>query len=431
MTLSIIGHGYVGLVSAAVFADLGNSVWCVGRNPEKIENLKKGQMPFYEPGLEEVVKRNVESGRLKFTVNYQEAISSSEIVFICVGTPPKETGEADLSQVEKAAQEVAKNLEGYTVIVTKSTVPIGTNRKVKKITEQYKSEKAEFDIASCPEFLREGSALSDTLNPDRIVIGTDTDRAKNVLLELHKPIDGKTVATTIESAEMIKYAANSLLSVKISFANAIAFLCEKTGADVEAVMEGIGNDKRIGRKFLSAGVGYGGSCFPKDVKALIAISDSYGYNFKLLKEVEAINKEAGERFVKKAKDLLGGEVKGKVVAVLGLAFKPNTDDMREAPSIRIIQTLQKLGAKVKAYDPVAINNAKNILKDVVYGKDAYDTAKGADILLLVTEWNEFRQLNLLKIKKIMKKAIILDGRNIYDPHKISKLGFIYKGTGRN
>lgn len=431
MTISIVGHGYVGLVSAAIFADLGNTVWCVGRTPEKIENLKKGIMLFYEPGLEEVVKRNVLADRLKFTVNYEEAISQSEIIFICVGTPPKDNGEADLSQVESAAKEIGKNLKDYVVVVTKSTVPIGTNYKVQKIINQYKKKDVDFDIASCPEFLREGSALSDTLNPDRIVIGVQTEKAKNLLLELHKPIGGKTIITNIETAEMIKYAANSLLSVKISFANAISFLCEETGADVEEVMEGIGTDKRIGRRFLYPGVGYGGSCFPKDIKALISISDALGYDFKLLKTTEEINKEAILRFVDKAKKLLKGQVSGKTIAVLGLAFKPNTDDMREAPAIKIIMALQKMGAKIKAFDPIAISNASKILKDVEYAKDAYDTVNEADILLIVTEWNEFRQLNLSKIKKLMKNPIILDGRNIYDPEKVKKLGFIYQGIGRH
>lgn len=431
MIISIVGHGYVGLVSAAVFADLGNTVWCLGRNPEKIEKIKRGIMPIYEPGLEEVVKRNVESKRLKFTVDYSQAIPSSDIVFICVGTPPKEGGEADLSQVEAAAKKIAQNLDGYTVVVTKSTVPIGTNKKVKKIVQTYKKAKANFDIASCPEFLREGSALSDTLNPDRIVIGVDSEKAKAALLEAHKAIDGKTVITTVETAEMIKYAANSLLSTKISFANAVSFLCEKTGADVEEVMDGIGYDRRIGRAFLNAGVGYGGSCFPKDVKALIAISDSLGYDFKLLKEVEAVNKEASERFVKRALDLVGGKMKGKKVAVLGLSFKPNTDDMREAPSIKIINALLDKGAKVKAFDPVAIENAQKIFRNITFGKDAYDTVKGADILLVITEWNEFQELDLAKIKKLMKNPVLLDGRNIYDPQKVRKLGFIYKGIGRS
>lgn len=430
MTISIIGHGYVGLVSATVFADLGNTTWCVGRHKEKIEKLKKGIMPFYEPGLEEVVKRNVKAGRLKFTTDYHKAIPVSDIVFISVGTPPKDDGNADLSQVFAASLEIAKNLDGYTVVVTKSTVPVGTNKKIVEVIKREKSPKANFDIASCPEFLREGSALSDTLNPDRIVIGTDSEKAKNLLVELHKPIDGEFVITNIETAEMIKYSANSMLSVKISFANAVSFLCEKVGADVEKVMDGIGLDKRIGRAFLYPGVGYGGSCFPKDVKALIATARNYGYDFKLLKAVDQINDEAAKRFVEKVISVCNGSVERKTIGVLGLSFKPNTDDMREAPSIKIITALKAKGAKIKAYDPVATENAQTILPNITYCKNAYETATDVDALLIITEWNEFKELNLGKIKRLMKIPVIIDGRNIYDPAKLQKLGFTYKGVGR-
>lgn len=430
MKISIIGHGYVGLVSAAVFADLGNTVWCIGRTAEKIANLKKGIMPFYEPGLEEMVNRNFTAGKLNFTLDYQEAISSSELIFICVGTPPQKNGEADLSQVETAAKNIASCLPKYSVVVTKSTVPIGTNKLVQEIINRHKNDNVRFDIASCPEFLREGSALKDTLNPDRIVIGASAPQAVKLLLELHRPINSKTIITSIETAEMIKYAANSLLSVKISFANAISFLCEKTGADVEEVMEGIGSDKRIGRRFLYPGVGYGGSCFPKDVKALISISDKLGYDFQLLKSTEDINQEAVNRFVQKALKLLDNKVEGKKVGVLGLAFKPNTDDMREAPSIKIIKILQELGAEIKAYDPVSMDNATKLMPDIKYASDAYGVAREADILLIITEWNEFKELDLPKIKKLMKKPIILDGRNIYNPVETKKLGFIYQGIGR-
>lgn len=430
MIISIVGHGYVGLVSAAVFSDLGNTVWCLGRNPDKIEKLKQGKMPFYEPGLEEVVTRNVKAGRLKFTTSYEEAIPVSDVVFTCVGTPPKENGEADLSMVEAAASSIAKNLDGYTVVVTKSTVPIGTNKRVREILLSQKPEKALFDIASCPEFLREGSALGDTLHPDRIVIGAENKKAADILVELHKPIDGNTIVTSVETAEMIKYAANSLLSVKISFANAISFLCDRTGADVEEVMEGIGSDRRIGMPFLNAGVGYGGSCFPKDVKALIAIAGEMGYDFKLLKSTEEINKEAAARFVEKTVKALGGSLKDKKLAVLGLAFKPDTDDMREAPSIKIINKLLEKGAKITAYDPIAMENAKTLIKNISFAKNAYDAAEDAEALLIITEWNEFRQLNLAKIKKLMKNPVLLDGRNIYDPENARKLGFTYVGVGR-
>lgn len=431
MTISTIGHGYVGLVSAAVFSDLGNTVWCVGRDPKKIETLNRGIPTFFEPGLEELVKRNVKAGRLKFTLDYRQAVSSSEVVFICVGTPPKENGEADLSSVFAAAEEIGKNLDGYTVVVCKSTVPIGTNRAVAKILERQKPKKATFDIASCPEFLREGTAISDTVKPDRIVIGADSIKAQRLLIELHKPIDGRVVLTTIEAAEMIKYASNSLLATKISFANAIAFLCDRAGADVEQVLEGVGLDKRIGKEFLAPGVGYGGSCFPKDVKALIATSRNLNYDFRLLEAVDEINEQAARFFVDKVEEVCGGSVKNKRIGVWGLAFKPSTDDMREAPSIKIIEGLQKKGAKVKAYDPQAVANAKKVIQNITYAANPYEAAKAAEVLLVVTEWNEFRQIDLGKVKELMRKPVVVDGRNIYSPQKVKELGFTYRGVGRS
>lgn len=430
MTITFVGHGYVGLVTAAVFADLGNTVWVIGHTPEKIENLKKGVIPIYEPGLDEIVVRNVKAGRLLFTLDYDKAIPDSKIVFIAVGTPPKPTGEADLSVVFEVAKKVGKHLDGYTVVVTKSTVPIGTNKKVKEILEQEKSEKATVDVASVPEFLREGQAISDTQHPDRVVIGTQTQQAQDLLVELHKPIDGEVVLTNIETAEMIKYAANAFLATKISFANAIAMLSEKTGSDAVKVLQGIGLDKRIGQHFLHPGVGYGGSCFPKDVKALIAIGKEHAYNFELLKQVEQINKEAMLRVIDKAKGMVGGSLKDKTVAVLGLAFKPDTDDMRDAPSIVVIKELLAKEAHVRAYDPVAMENAKHILKGITYCSDAYDAAKDADIVILMTEWNEFKQLDLRKLRSVMKAKVLLDGRNIYDPHIAKDLGYSYEGIGR-
>ena len=429
MVITFIGHGYVGLVTASIFADLGNTVWVVGRSKEKIDNLNLGLAPFYEPGLEEMVKRNVTAGRLKFTLSYAQAIKDSKVVFICVGTPSKENGEADLSQVYKAAKEIGKNIKNYIVVVTKSTVPVGTNRQVEKIVKQVIPKGISFDIASCPEFLREGTALADTLNPDRIVIGAESRTAKDILLDLHKSIDGNRIVTTIETAEMIKYASNSLLATKISFANAMAFICDQVGADVEAVLKGVGLDKRLGRSFLYPGVGYGGSCFPKDVKALIAIAKDKKYDFKMLKAVHEVNDEAHTRFVEKIVKTLSG-VKGKTLGVLGLAFKPNTDDMREAPSIKIINMLQKLGARIKAFDPVAIDNASKLLDNIVFTSSAKEAAEGSDALLIITEWNEFKQLDLREIKKVMKKAYLFDGRNIYQPEKVKNIGFIYKGVGR-
>lgn len=429
MRIAIIGHGYVGLITAAIFADLGNTVWVVGRTPSKIEKLKNGVTPFFEPGLDELVRRNITPGRLKFTLEYKDAVSSSQIIFICVGTPSAATGEADLTSVYQAAREIGSTLKQYAVIVTKSTVPVGTNREVARIIRKSVGAKIPFDIASCPEFLREGSAISDSTNPDRIVIGVESSRAKELLLDLHKPIDGERVITGIETAEMIKYASNSLLSTKISFANAMSFICDAVGADVEEVLTGVGMDKRLGRSFLYPGVGYGGSCFPKDVKALVAISQKHGYDFQLLKSVHQINLEARERFVDKIIKKLKG-VKGKTIGVLGLSFKPNTDDMREAPSIDIIGKLQKYGAKIQSYDPVAMENAKPLVKDVKFCKDVLETATAVDALVVLTEWNEFKQVDLTKLKKVMKKTYLFDGRNMYDPQKVKRLGFIYVGVGR-
>lgn len=430
MTITFVGHGYVGLVTASIFAELGNTVWVIGHTKEKIENLKKGIIPIYEPGLEEIVRKNLKAKRLLFTLDYDRAIPSSDVVFIAVGTPPKRNGEADLSTVFEVAEKIGKNLDGYTVVVTKSTVPVGTNRKIKEVIEKVKPQKAKFDIASVPEFLREGQAISDTLHPDRIVIGTDSKQAQELLKELHKSIDGTFVLTNIETAEMIKYAANAFLATKISFANAIAKLSELSGADGLKALEAVGLDKRVGSEFLSPGAGYGGSCFPKDVKALISIAKQFGYDFKLLKDVENINQEAMREIVHKTKKLLNGDLKNKTVGILGLSFKPNTDDMRDASAIIIINTLQKSGAAIKAYDPVAIENAKKILKKVYFCSNPYEVAEETDILIIMTEWNEFRQLDLSKIKRIMKKPIILDGRNIYDPQKVKRAGFVYQGVGR-
>lgn len=429
MTITVIGHGYVGLVSAAVFADLGNDVWVVGRTPEKIEKLKKGITPFFEPGLAELVQHNLSAGRLHFTLRYDEAVCNSKIIFICVGTPSKTNGEADLSSVFEAAAEIAKNLRSYSVVVTKSTVPVGTNRKVAQIIKKNISKKIHFDIASCPEFLREGSALSDTLAPDRIVIGADSEKAKELLLDLHKAIDGERIVTSIETAEMIKYVSNALLATKISFANAMSFICEQVSADVELVLTGVGLDKRLGRMFLYPGVGFGGSCFPKDVKALIAVAKHHNYDFTLLKAVHQVNQEAKDKFVEKVVKTLGN-VNGKTLAVWGLSFKPNTDDMREAPSIDILEKLEQKGARIKAFDPVAMENAARVLPNVTYCRSPKEAALGADALLLLTEWNEFKQLDLLEIKKVMKRPYLFDGRNIYDPAKVKKMGFIYKGIGR-
>lgn len=431
MTIAFIGHGYVGLVTAAVFADLGNTVWVVGRTKEKIEQLKKGNPLFYEPGLAELVKRNVDAGRLLFTLDYKEAVTPSEIIFIAVGTPSKTNGEADLTSVFAAAEGIGRNLVGYKVVVTKSTVPPGTGKKVADILTRNKPAGASFAIASVPEFLREGTAIADTMHPDRVVVGTTSDRAQALLLELHKAIGAKTVLCNVETAELIKYASNSILATKISFANAIAFLSEKVGADAERVLEGVGLDRRIGRNFMAPGVGYGGSCFPKDVKALIAIASEYGYNFSLLKAVDEVNRQAGEEFVGKIVKHYAKGLKGKTIAILGLSFKPNTDDMREAPSLAIMKALSEKGVKITAYDPVAMEHAKDLVpKGVTFAKDAYAAARGADGVAIVTEWNEFLQLDLVRLAKGMKELVMFDGRNIYDPTRVKSLGFMYYGVGR-
>lgn len=440
MTITFIGHGYVGLVSAAVFADLGNTVHVIGHTPKKIENLKKGIIPIYEPGLAELVKRNVEAGRLLFTLDYNPAISESEVVFIAVGTPGKENGEADLSVIFNVAEKIGKHLKKYSVIITKSTVPVGTNQTVKDIIEKTKSPKIEFDIASIPEFLREGQAISDTLNPDRIVIGIRSKKAEKILTQLHKPLiskdekDGsKLILCNIETAEMIKYASNAFLATKISFANAIAQLAEKANADGLEVLHAMGLDKRIGTHFLNAGAGYGGSCFPKDVNALIVIAQNMGYDFTLLKEVKNINQNAMLKIVSKTQKLLGDNIKNKTIAILGLAFKPDTDDMRDAPSLTIIPKILEMGAKVQVFDPIATKNAMKLFskqKNISYADDSYDAVKNADLLIVLTEWNEFRQLDLEKIKKLMKQPNIIDGRNIYDPKLAKNLDFKYLGVGR-
>lgn len=429
MTITFIGHGYVGLVTATVFADFGNTVYVIGHTPEKIENLKKGIIPIFEPGLAEMVKKNVDAGRLLFTLDYDPAVKDSEIVFIAVGTPPQKTGDAELSTVFEVAKEIGKNLKKYTVVATKSTVPVGTNKRIEKIISEEKPKDVEFDIASAPEFLREGTAIEDTLHPDRIVVGTNSAKAREILVDLHKPIEAPFVHTNLETAELIKYAANSFLATKISFANAIAKLAESVNADGLRVLDGIGLDKRIGRHFLYPGAGYGGSCFPKDVKALISIASDHDYDFSLLDQVEEINKQAKRDVVRKARKVLG-DMTGKRVAVLGLAFKPNTDDMRDAPSIDIIELLKQERAQITAFDPQAVENSKRIFEGIEFGDDIYSTVKDAELLIILTDWNEFKEVDLTQIKSLMREPNVIDGRNIYDPQEMKKLGFSYIGVGR-
>ncbi len=429
MTITFVGHGYVGLVTACVFADFGNQVWVIGRTPEKIKKLQNAEPIIYEPGLKEMLQKNLKANRLHFTLEYGSAISKSDIVFIAVGTPPKENGEADLSMVLSVAKKIGENLKpGLTVVSCKSTVPIGTNQKIKQVIDKVKPKNCQVEIASCPEFLREGSALSDTLNPDRVVIGSDSKEAINKLLELHQPLSGQKVITDLASAELIKYTANAMLANKISFANLIAFYCEKVGADVEAVLDAVGLDKRIGRIFMNPGVGYGGSCFPKDVKALIKIGEKLGVDSNFLKAVEKINKQAKQSFVDKIKKYSPG----KHLAIWGLSFKANTDDVREAPSLYIINKLVTLGFKVTAFDPVARQNAQAILgAKIAYADKPYEALKNADALVIVTEWNEFKHADLGQIKKLLSHPVIFDGRNIYDPVSLKKHGFRYYSVGRN
>ncbi|MFQ5912633.1 MAG: UDP-glucose dehydrogenase family protein [Nitrospinota bacterium] len=428
MEIGVIGVGYVGLVTGAVFSDLGNDVICADIDEEKIEKLTRGEVPIYETGLEEMVHRNVEGGRLSFTTDLDHLVRGSEVIFICVGTPPKDNGETDLSFVESAAKAVARSIDGYKVIVNKSTVPVGTGAFVADIIERHKRKDVKFDVVSNPEFLREGSAIQDTLAPDRIVIGAPNKRVAMKLLELYSPLQRPMLITDVPSAEIIKYAGNAFLAMKISFINAVANVCELSGANVDDVAKGVGYDKRIGMDFLHSGLGFGGSCFPKDLESFIQKSGALGYDFKLLKEVLEINRERAPHLLNIIRRNMG-DLRGKVMGVLGLAFKANTDDMRDARSIDVIQALLKEGAKVRAYDPVAMENAKRTLNGVDFCPSAYAAAKGADALVIVTEWREFRQLNLGRLKQLMANPVIFDGRNIYDAERTKKIGFEYHGMG--
>ncbi len=429
MKISIIGVGYVGLATATVFAELGNDVMGADIDKTKIEKLNQGIMPIFEPGLKELIERNTKEKRLKFTHNNKEAIEHGEIIFICVGTPPKANGETDLKYIEKVALEIANTISSYKIIVHKSTVPVETGERVREIIKKNIVNSVNFDVVSNPEFLREGSAIKDTMEPDRIVIGTNSEKAKDIMKNLYEPLNAQILFTDIKSAELIKHASNAFLATKISFINAISKICELSVADVEKVAEGMGYDKRIGRDFLNAGIGYGGFCFPKDVQAFIKIAEKYGYDFKLLKATEDINESQKKHFVEKIKNSLK-EIKDKKIGILGLAFKPNTDDMRFAPSIYIIKELQKEEAKIKAYDPEATEKSKQIFNNIEYCKDPYEVAKDSDALLILTEWNEFKELDLEKIKSLMKNSLIIDGRNIYNPEEMKKLGFRYISIGR-
>jgi UDPglucose 6-dehydrogenase len=434
MNVTMIGSGYVGLVSGACFAEFGAHVTCLDVDKKKIADLNTGKIPIYEPGLENLVRENIRKGQLQFTDSYGDFIGQSDLVFIAVGTPSRHgDGHADLTYVYKAARELAKHLRGYTVVVDKSTVPIGTAKHVKRIIAE-ENPAADFDVASNPEFLREGAAISDFMRPDRVVIGVETERAAALLRELYRPlnlIETPIVTTGLESAELIKYAANAFLATKISFINEISMLCEAVGADVHAVAKGMGLDGRIGRKFLHVGPGYGGSCFPKDTKALVRIAQENGAPIRIVESVIEVNEAQKARMINKIRNALGGTVAGKTLAVLGLTFKPETDDMRDAPALTILPKLLDNGALIRAHDPKGMNEARTVLPETVqYFDDIYATLEQADAVIILTEWNAYRGLDLARIKKNMRRSVFLDLRNIYEPARMRELGFEYHCIGR-
>jgi UDPglucose 6-dehydrogenase len=437
MKISVVGTGYVGLVSGTCFAETGVTVTCVDVNQEKISQLNKGIIPIYEPGLEDMVKRNVEKERLFFSTNLKESMVGAEVVFIAVGTPPDEDGSADLKHVLAVASEIGKHITSYMVIVNKSTVPVGTGLKVKAAIQQELDKRGAnipFDVASNPEFLKEGNAIEDFLKPDRIVVGVETEEAQKIMSKLYKPfvLNGHPIIfMDLFSSELTKYAANAMLATKISFMNDIANLCEIVGADVNLVRKGIGSDSRIGNKFIYPGAGYGGSCFPKDVKALIKTAQDNNHSLEILKSVENVNEKQKLVVYNKVRSFFNGNLKGKKIAIWGLSFKPNTDDMREAPSVVIIESLLKDGATVSAYDPVAMNEAKHILGDKIeYATSQYEATRNADALILITEWTEFRILNYAELEKTMNQKVIFDGRNIYEPEELKEQGYVYFSIGR-
>jgi len=428
--IAVAGTGYVGLSTGTCFADMGNKVTCIDINEEKINMLRQGKVPIFEPGLSEMIVRNVKAGRLLFTTNYAEALADAEYIFICVGTPSGVDGEADLQYVRMAAQSVAQNMKHPLIVVNKSTVPVGTGDWVADIITRSQPETMAFDVVSCPEFTREGSALYDFMNPDRVVLGSRNHEAAEKVAQLHLPLRARIVITDLRTAEMIKYASNAFLATKISFINEIAAICEKLGADVQEVAVGMGYDKRIGSAFLNAGLGYGGSCFPKDVKALEHMALVHGSHPSLLRAVIDINRDARRWSLHTLRELLGGRLGDRRIGILGLAFKPNTDDLRESPAMDICRMLQNEGVLVSGYDPVAMAGASRMNSDLRLAEDPYDLAEGADALLLCTEWNEFKQLDLLRIKNSMKQPVLVDGRNMYEPEKMHELGFQYRAVGR-
>ena len=447
MRIAIIGTGYVGLVTGTCLADFGLQVTCVDKDEEKIALLNSGKIPIYEPNLENLITKNISAGRLTFTTSLQQAVEQSQVIFIAVGTPSNDDGSADLAQVEEVAREIGKYINEYKVIVNKCTVPIGTARKIKQIIqschceeppfpchcEERSDEAISFDIIANPEFLREGSAIYDFTHPDKIVIGYESEKAKKIMQEIYRPLyllDAPFVFTTLETAEMIKYACNAFLATKITFINEIANLCDKVGANVHQVAKAMGMDGRINPKFLHPGPGFGGSCFPKDSRALKAMADNQNYDFKLIKAVIEANTRQRQIVVEKIEQCIGN-LQDKTIAILGLAFKQNTDDIRESSAIDIIRMLLSKNCRIRCFDPMAMENTRKILPDLIYCQDEYETAQGSDALVILTEWNQFRNLDLLKIKKLMQKPIMLDLRNLYDPEKVKALGFQYSGIGRS
>jgi len=427
--ISVVGVGYVGLVTAACFSDLGNTVTALDVDEARITNLKQGRLPIYEPGLEELVARNVTAGRLHFTTSYLEALKGCEFIFICVGTPSGGDGEADLKYVEAAARSIAAHMQAPLIVINKSTVPVGTGDFVSETIKAAQAKSIDFSVVSCPEFLREGAAITDFMNPHRTVLGSLSREAADKVAQLHLPLRSPILITDLRTAEMIKYASNAFLATKISFINEIADICESLGADVKEVAAGMGFDPRIGKLFLEAGLGYGGSCFPKDIKALAFMAEELGHEPHILNSVMAVNNRRRKLIVDRLKQMLGG-LEGTTIGLLGLAFKANTDDMREAPSLDIAEELLAAGATVRAFDPVAIEGARKLLPKVDMAGDAYELAKGADALLVITEWNEFKNLDLERIRDSMRQPVLLDGRNIYQPELMQNLGFTYQGMGR-
>ncbi len=433
MNISVIGVGYVGLVTGACFAEFGVNVTCGDKDGQKIESLKKGRIPIYEPGLEELVRKNLKEGRLRFTTDISECVKDCLVIFIAVGTPQGDDGGADLTYVKEVARTIGENMDGYKVIVTKSTVPVGTGKLIAEIIRKHQTSSCDFDVASNPEFLREGSAVEDFMRPNRVVIGAESPQAIAILKDLYRPlylIETPFVITSVETAEMIKYASNAFLATKISFINEMANLCEKVGADVHVVAKGMGLDRRIGPKFLHPGPGFGGSCFPKDTMALAKMARDKGMRFEIVEAVINVNKRQRTLMVEKIKRTLK-DLKGKTIAVWGLTFKPNTDDMRDAPSIDIVRGLLKEGARIRVFDPAGMEEARKIFKDTVeYGEDMYRILEGADGLVILTEWNQFRNPDLKRLKALLKEPVVIDLRNVYDPEKMKALGFTYTGVGR-